>query len=43
MKLKSFIQIVSWDMINPMLLKFKKNKKYPISKEFNGIIFMWNQ
>lgn len=37
MKFKEFIQIVSWDIINPLLLKIKRKRKYQISKNYLGI------
>lgn len=37
MKHKKILQIVAWEVINPSLLKCKKNKLYTFDEDFSGI------
>lgn len=37
MKHKKLFQIVAWEIINPLLLKSKKDKLYKFNEEFSGI------
>jgi predicted SAM-dependent methyltransferase len=37
MKTTDFVKIVAWDMLNPLLLRIKKKRRYKIKEGINGI------